>query len=83
MTAIDLVRGERSLHFAVECLHNGCLPRREYEKYYDAWCWSAVRTSGGALALQDAYERKHGPNALFARIERVKRAIQRLKAGAE
>ena len=47
----------------------------DYDRWLRLWTWSAVRFSGMAGALQDRFYNAHGPNALEARRDRVRRAI--------
>jgi len=51
------------------------LPDRTYNHFFRLWVWSVVRFSGRASHMQDNYLSKHGREALFRRINRVRRVL--------
>lgn len=82
MTAITLIRAGRNLEQTENMLRDGRVSQREFDKYWDAWCWSAPRLSGVPGGLQAAYEHKHGWSGLHERIARVRRIVLRIAQGS-
>jgi len=62
---------------ALTRLHSGHCTQRDYNRFMFAWGWSAVRFSslGNWAARQDRYYEKYGRNAMYARINRVRRVL--------
>lgn len=79
MTAVDLIRGQYGLDHVVERFHDGRTTQREFDRYFWAWVWSAVRLTGVAGMIQDSYTRRHGPISLGQRIARVRAVVARIE----
>jgi hypothetical protein len=55
--------------------HSGLLTERQWRTFLFCWTWAAPRYSSPAGLRQDAYASRHGLPALYARMNRVRRAL--------
>jgi hypothetical protein len=72
MTALEAIRARHSLNTVVRFLYEGRISQREYDRFYGAWLWGAVRFASDE---HDRFYARHGAQAYYHRINRMRRAL--------